>query len=279
MLRTEGCKRAIAVVARRAPKRFAAAIVVVALAGGAVASAAMGEVSKVARVHQLGPPPVFEGAVVLEGELPPRARQAYEAAAGRFSSFGCRGDWAVLAAVAQVESGHGRAGEDVAFVTADGQVLPPVRGRILDGTGGVAAVVDTDGGLLDGDADWDRAVGPLQFLPTTWQEVGLDASGDGLADPDNLDDAALTAAAYLCHRAPGADLADEAVLAEALLGYNNSPEYARKVLDLVDHHRGRGIGNRVALGEIVPLGVDPRSLRFPVASAPAESLPPEGSSG
>src|SRR5687767_9098537 len=66
---------------------------------------------------------------------------------------------------------------------------------------GFASIVDTDGGVLDGDARWDRAVGPMRFIPSTWQLVGRDGNGDGIADPFSIDDAALSAAAYLCARA------------------------------------------------------------------------------
>ena len=59
---------------------------------------------------------------------------------------------------------------------------------------GFAAIADTDGGALDGDARWDHAVGPMQFIPSTWQLAGRDGNGDGTADPFNIDDAALSAA-------------------------------------------------------------------------------------
>lgn len=241
------------------------AIAAVVLAVGATVAASVAPSGKVARVHEVALPPNFDGAVLLEGQLDPRVDAAYRAAAARWSEFGCRGDWAVLAAVGHAESGHGNVGDAPAIVSADGRILPGIRGPVLDGKGPVAAVPDTDAGLIDGDATWDRAVGPMQFLPQTWLESGLDADGDGVAHPDDIDDAALSAAAYLCARSPG-DFGDEAVLAQALLGYNNSVGYARRVLDLVDHYRGRGVGNRVELGDAVPLGVDPRSMPVPQTS-------------
>ncbi|WP_447407116.1 lytic murein transglycosylase, partial [Clostridium perfringens] len=72
-----------------------------------------------------------------------------------------------------------------------------IRGPALDGDG-VAAIADTDGGRWDGDTLWDRAVGPMQFIPDTWSRWGADGNGDGAADPNQIDDAALATARYLC---------------------------------------------------------------------------------
>ena len=137
-------------------------------------------------------------------------------------------DWPVVAGIAQVESRHGRIDADH-DVAADGDVEPPIRGRALDGTRGTQTIADTDGGELDGDADWDRAMGPLQFIPTTWRELGRDGNDDGAADPDNLYDASLTAVAHLCLREPG-DYAIAAQLRRALIAYNASGRYADDVL-------------------------------------------------
>jgi len=38
-----------------------------------------------------------------------------------------------------------------------------------------AGITATDGGLMDRDTAYDRAVGPMQFLPGTWRAVGTDA--------------------------------------------------------------------------------------------------------
>jgi membrane-bound lytic murein transglycosylase B len=111
-----------------------------------------------------------------------------------------------------------------------------VRGLSLDGSPGRQRIPDSDGGAADGDAQWDRAMGPLQFLPTTWDELGRDGNGDGVADPDNLYDAALTAVAHLCLREPG-DYADRAVLRRALVAYNASGVYADEVLEWVARYR------------------------------------------
>jgi len=52
----------------------------------------------------------------------------------------------------------------------------------MDGSlAATAVVVDSDGGALDGDARYDRATGPMQFLPGTWRSIGADGNGDGVA--------------------------------------------------------------------------------------------------
>ena len=101
-------------------------------------------------------------------------------------------------------------------------------GPSLDGDG-FAAIGDTDGGALDHDASWDHAVGPMQFIPSTWRLVGRDGNGDGTADPFNIDDAALSAATYLCAR--GRDLTTAQGWTDAIYSYNQSDAYIRQVRD------------------------------------------------
>ena len=83
---------------------------------------------------------------------------------------------------------------------ANGTPRPHILGPVLNGLGGVGAIRDTDGGRYDGDAVWDRAVGPMQFIPGTWAGYGADGNGDGVRDPNNIDDAALQRALPLCWR-------------------------------------------------------------------------------
>ena len=101
-----------------------------------------------------------------------------------------------MAAIGKVESNHGRFGG--AMMTDDGVVHPAILGPRLTGSPGTSSILDTDAGLLDGDQQVDRAVGPMQFIPSTWTVVGVDADGDGRRDPQDIDDAALAAAVYLC---------------------------------------------------------------------------------
>lgn len=176
---------------------------------------------------------------MLTGRIPAVAHDAYRsasAAAGSVASA-CRVDWTVLAGIGQVESRHGQIDERH-VVESDGTVTPAIRGRALDGQGGTEPIGDTDDGALDGDVSWDRAMGPLQFIPTTWAELGRDGNGDGVADPDNLYDAALTAVAHLCIREPG-DYARRTELRRALVAYNASGAYADEVLGWIDAYRSR----------------------------------------
>ncbi|MDV7988601.1 lytic transglycosylase domain-containing protein [Rhodococcus sp. IEGM 1374] len=135
--------------------------------------------------------------------------------------------WTTLAGIGYIESRHGT--YQGSSVAPDGLVAPPIRGIPLDGGPGVAEIADTDGGVMDGDTEFDRAMGPMQFIPETWKKWGVDANGDGVADPDNIDDAALTAARYLCAR--GGDLRTAQGWETALMAYNLSGQYLRDVRD------------------------------------------------
>ena len=86
------------------------------------------------------------------------------------------------------------------MIAPNGDETPPMRGVRLDGSDGNLHIVDSDAGMLDGDAGLDRAMGPMQFIPETWRLYGVDGNNDGKISPDNFDDAALSAAGYLCWR-------------------------------------------------------------------------------
>jgi membrane-bound lytic murein transglycosylase B len=166
--------------------------------------------------------------------VPARALEAYGGAERRqrAATPDCRLSWATLAAVGRIESDHGRLGR--ADLEADGIARPPIVGVPLDGSPGVAEIPDTDGGRLDGDPVHDRAVGPMQFLPGTWERYGADGDGDGVRDPNDLDDAAAAAAAYLC--AGGRDTADGDGWWDGVLTYNRSIDYARRVWTAADRY-------------------------------------------
>jgi membrane-bound lytic murein transglycosylase B len=174
-----------------------------------------------------------EGAADRTG-VPARALRAYAAAevAQRAATPDCGLSWATLAGIGRVESRHGEIGGSE--LGDDGVPRPRIVGVPLDGTPGVREIPDSDGGVLDGDTTYDRAVGPMQFLPTTWALHGADGDGDGVADPHQIDDAARGAAAYLC--AAGRDTADGAGWWDAVLAYNRSGEYARSVWAAADRY-------------------------------------------
>ncbi len=140
--------------------------------------------------------------------------------ATRASNPSCHLAWPLLAAIGLIESNHGRHTE-----LLNGRQV--VLGPVLDGHG-FAAVPDTDHGRLDGNTQWDRAVGPMQFLPSTWATYGRDANADGTADPQDGADATAAAAAYLC--AAGGNLSQPAGLARAVMAYNHSSAYVQHVL-------------------------------------------------
>ena len=162
--------------------------------------------------------------------IPVVALAAYQRAAAALavSDAGCHLPWQLLAAIGRVESDNGQFGGTV--LLADGYGTRPIYGIPLDGREGVALVRDTDGGKLDGDPNFDRAVGPMQFIPSTWALYGADGNGDGKKDPNNIFDAALAAADYLC--AGGGNLANPAQEAAAVLRYNDADEYVHVVLAL-----------------------------------------------
>ncbi|WP_374970175.1 murein transglycosylase [Terrabacter sp. BE26] len=146
---------------------------------------------------------------------------------------GCGLGWTTLAAIGQVESAHGTQGG--ARLLPDGRTSTPVLGPALDGEGGVAAIrSDAEGQRLHGDATWDHAVGPMQFLMSSWRVFGADADGDGVADPTDIDDAAWAAARHLC--AGGVDLRSGRGWTQAVLGYNASGEYVRSVFDVATRY-------------------------------------------
>ena len=166
-------------------------------------------------------------------QIPARSLVAYAQAeiAVRASDPDCGINWATLAGVGRVESHHGRYGGT--SIGTDGTLTPPIIGIPLDGSPGVRAIPDTDGGRLDGDTRWDRAVGAMQFLPTTWARWGVRAGGDAAApDPQDIDDAALSAARYLC--ASGGDLSSAEGWWQAVMTYNRSVTYGRNVFDGAD---------------------------------------------
>ena len=68
------------------------------------------------------------------------------------------------------------------------------------------------------------AIGWMQFLPSSWETYGVDADGDGKADPNDPQDAIFAAASYLHAAGMPADTAG------AIFAYNHADWYVAEVL-------------------------------------------------
>ena len=145
---------------------------------------------------------------------------------------GCRLPWWLLAGIGRVESGHGTFA--TSELDAGGTARPSIIGIALDGGNSTAVITDSDGGVLDGDLRSDRAVGPMQFIPSTWARYAADGNGDGVADPQNLYDAAHAAGQYLCTAA--GDLGTDAGVHRGIFAYNHSGAYVDKVLSFAQEY-------------------------------------------
>jgi membrane-bound lytic murein transglycosylase B len=165
---------------------------------------------------------------LAEHDVPQAAMRAYKNAAADLHQTdpGCGIPWTLLAGIGRVESNHGRYGGSV--LASDGVSRPAIIGIALDGAGPVAAIPDTDNGHFDHDKVWDRAVGPMQFIPSTWKYAGRDGDHNGVMNPDDIDDAALAAAAYLC--SGSGSMASEASMRAAIFRYNPSDYYVALVM-------------------------------------------------
>ena len=165
----------------------------------------------------------WTASALAEHDLPSAAMRAYKRAARTIESTnpGCHLPWTLLAGIGRVESDHGRYGGSV--LSNDGVPRPAIVGIALNGVGPVAAIRDTDNGAFDGDTVWDRAVGPMQFIPSTWRGAGRDGDRDGRKSPNDIDDASLAAAGYLC--AGGRDLTSPSAVRAAVFSYNASDYY------------------------------------------------------
>jgi len=156
-------------------------------------------------------------------EIPERALAAYAgvALAKAIEMPSCGLSWNTLAAIGFAESRHGT--HDGSAIGPDGTATPPIYGIALDGAT-TDHIPDSDEGAVDGDAEYDRAVGPMQLIPQTWRNWHVDANADGVEDPQNVDDATMASANYLC-RASG-DMASESGWHAGIAAYNSDPDYA-----------------------------------------------------
>ncbi len=195
-------------------------------------------------VQQQGAARDLADARVLAGvqgaDFPLVALDAYWRAAHRAP---CKVEWWAIAGIGWVESKNGTEGGS--RLDALGGITKPIIGIALNGGAGTARIPDTDGGTLDGDPVYDRAVGPMQFIPSTFKAFAVDGDGDGKSDPNDLYDASATTARYLCAGRP--DLTGDVALKQAYLSYNQSEFYAASVLA-----RAHDYQQRVAIPPLPP---------------------------
>ena len=163
--------------------------------------------------------------------IPAAALSAYQRAAQVIDAAdkSCNIDWTLIAAIGRVESDHGRYGGN--SLDGNGITRPGIYGIPLDGTNNTARITDTDAGQYDNDPQYDRAVGPMQFIPSTWSVIGVDGDGDGKRNPQDIDDAALATAVYLCSGKE--DLSGTAGQRAAVYRYNHSNDYVDLVLSIM----------------------------------------------
>jgi membrane-bound lytic murein transglycosylase B len=134
----------------------------------------------------------------------------------------CGVSWNLLAGIGRIESLHANGGA----TDTRGTAVRPIYGPALDGTlpGNEVIVQSRSADRVT----YARAMGPMQFLPGTWSRYASDGDGDGKADVQNVYDASLATARYLC--SGGLNLRDQGQVMAAILRYNNSVAYARNVL-------------------------------------------------
>ncbi len=166
--------------------------------------------------------------------IPSSALAAYQRAETVINSAdkSCNLTWQLIAAIGRVESNHGRFGGNA--LDDQGVAQPGIYGIALDGTQRTSVIRDTDAGQLDNDTEYDRAVGPMQFIPSTWSVVGVDADNDGQRNPQDIDDAALATAVYLC--SGDNDLSEVSGQRASVYRYNHSTSYVNLVLRIMNNY-------------------------------------------
>jgi murein DD-endopeptidase MepM/ murein hydrolase activator NlpD/endonuclease/exonuclease/phosphatase family metal-dependent hydrolase len=141
-------------------------------------------------------------------DIPPLALEAYQQA-----SEASGVDWVFIAAIGKVETDHARFG-----------------GRTLDANGDVQPT-PIEGPMTD----YGRAVGPMQFLTSTWESIGKDGNFDGKKDPQNIFDAAYGTGFYLkVNGAPGN-------MRKAIFAYNHATWYVDKVMAQAKEYRAASV--------------------------------------
>src|SRR4051794_9496734 len=205
-------------------------------------------------------------------QIPRRVLAAYVSAAKTIDRAqpGCHLRWYELAGIGYIESGHAHSGGSEAKHW-NGVANPGIFGPLLDGSSGVSWH-DTDSGRLDHNAQWERAVGPMQFMPTTWAVWGADGNRDRHEDPQQIDDATLAAAGYLC-TGGGSSLDQIDHLIAAVYSYNHSYAYVRAVLTVAAQYAGLA-PNALGVDKVPPdPGAKPSKSPSPSPSPSSSASP------
>ena len=130
-------------------------------------------------------------------DIPETALRAYAYAAWAVAKQkNCNLGWPTLAALGESLSNHGRANDSQ--LGDDGTTTVPLRGLNLFDPAHPQEVADTDAGLFDGDPTKDIPIGPLQIMPSRWEQFNAAVEPDAKPNPDNINDASLTLAGFLC---------------------------------------------------------------------------------
>ncbi len=207
--------------------------------------------------------------------IPAAALAAYQRAETVINTAdkSCNIPWQLIAAIGRVESDHGRVNGN--SLNSEGLATPGIFGIALDGSNNTARIADSDAGLYDSDAKFDRAVGPMQFIPSTWRVVGVDADGDAERNPQDIDDAALASAVYLC--SGDDDLSTEAGQRASVFRYNHSQSYVDLVLSIMNAYSAGDFtsvpNGTTSAGYFVP---DPTPPAAPAKQGPKQSGPAGG---
>jgi membrane-bound lytic murein transglycosylase B len=203
------------------------------------------------------PPPTIVVSSPGSLRIPAIALSAYRNAERLMAAAypGCGVSWNLLAGIGRIESLHANGGATDPQGTSIGGIFGPA----LDGTlAGNEVIVQS---VQAGRVTYARAMGPMQFLPGTWARYASDGNGDGKADIQNLYDASLGAARYLC--SGNLNLRDRSQVLSAILRYNNSMAYAQNVL---------GWAAAYATG-VVPVNLPPIGAVPPIGDAHLASNP------
>jgi cell wall-associated NlpC family hydrolase len=131
--------------------------------------------------------------------------------------------------------------------------LGPQGPAILAGINAVETAFGTNLGPSSAGAE-----GWMQFMPETWATYGVDANGDGVADPNNPEDAIFAAASYLKAAGMPADTYG------AIFAYNHADWYVEEVLANAGCY-----ANEVGSNSFSAVGLGPQIPVLTCEAAPA----------